>query len=104
LLAALSSQEERALPVALRTKPTRILEDDQVALRVISGIENRSPAEVFHAALSEYIQNHKDSLGASMKRTQAAVAAGDLAALVAELSASTSTTAAKLAAAAGTEG
>jgi hypothetical protein len=89
--------------VALRTKPTRLLEEDQFALRLISGVENRRPAEVMHSALLEYIESHKDTLAAAMSRTQQAMAAGDLSALVAEFSGSAAATAAQIAAAAGNE-
>jgi hypothetical protein len=63
---------------ALRTKPVRVLEADHSALRLVAGIEGRQPAAVIHAALSEYIENHRDELVRVFARAQSAIAAGDL--------------------------
>lgn len=68
---------------ALITKPVRIYEDDHAPLRLIAEAEGRAPADVLHAALEEYLANHRESLAAVFEQAQRAVAQGDLAALTA---------------------
>jgi hypothetical protein len=68
---------------ALATKPVRIYEEDHAPLRLIAEIEGRGAAEVVHAALAEYLQNHRDVLAAAFAEAQDAVAGGDIAALAA---------------------
>lgn len=74
--------------MAVRTKPVRIFETDHAPLRLLAELQQRSPQEVFHAALAEYLESHRDQLSAVFSETQRAVAAGDLDALTAQLSAS----------------
>jgi hypothetical protein len=74
--------------MAVRTKPVRIFESDHGPLRLLAELEQRSPQEVFHAALAEYLESHRDELAAVFTETQRAIAAGDLEALTAQLTAS----------------
>ncbi len=46
--------------MAVRTKPVRIFEGDHAPLRLLAELERRSPQEVFHAALAEYLESHRD--------------------------------------------
>jgi hypothetical protein len=57
-------------------------------LRLLAELERRSPQEVFHAALAEYLESHRDELGTMFAETQRAIAAGALNALTAQLAAS----------------
>jgi hypothetical protein len=68
---------------ALATKPVRIYAADHTPLRLIAEIEGRGAAEVVHAALAEYLQNHRDVLATAFAEAQDAVADGDIAALAA---------------------
>lgn len=74
--------------MAVRTKPVRIFENDHAPLRLLAELERRSPQEVFHAALAEYLVAHRDELTAAFADTQRAIASGDLDALTAQLAAS----------------
>ena len=74
--------------MAVRTKPVRIFEIDHAPLRLLAELEQRSAQEVFHAALAEYLESHRDELAAVFTETQRAIAAGDLDALTAQLAAS----------------
>ena len=64
--------------MAVKTKPVRIYEGDQGPLRLLAGLEKRSPAEVVHAALAEYFQTHRGELAATFAHAQEMIAAGDL--------------------------
>ncbi|HEY8640266.1 MAG TPA: hypothetical protein VIL53_07145 [Solirubrobacterales bacterium] len=64
--------------MALATKPLRIFALDHAPVRLIAEIEQRSPADVVHAALVQYLQMHKDELADVFTATQRAIAAGDL--------------------------
>lgn len=64
--------------MAVKTKPVRIYEGDQGPLRLLAGLEKRSPAEVVHAALAEYFQTHRGELAATFTHAQEMIAAGDL--------------------------
>ena len=66
---------------ALATKALRIYEDDHAPLRLIAEAEGRSPADVIHAALQEYLLAHRDALAAVFSQAQQAVASGDIDAL-----------------------
>jgi len=66
---------------ASKTRPVRIHDADLGPLQLIARLEQRSPAEVVHEALTEYLANHKDELAEIFTATQAAIAAGDLEAL-----------------------
>lgn len=66
---------------ALATKPVRIYEDDHAPLRLIAEIEGRGAADVVHAALTEYLSNHRDALASAFSDAQQAVASGDITAL-----------------------
>ena len=74
--------------MAVRTKPIRIFESDHAPLRLLAEFERRSPQEVFHAALAEYLRSHRDELAAAFGDAQRAIASGDLDALTAQLAAS----------------
>ena len=74
--------------MAVRTKPVRIFESDHAPLRLLAELERRSPQEVVHAALAEYLISHRDELTAAFADTQRAIASGDLDALTAQLAAS----------------
>ena len=74
--------------MAVRTKPVRIFESDHAPLRLLAELEQRSPQEVFHAALAEYLRSHRDKLATAFGDTQRAIAAGDLDALTTQLAAS----------------
>jgi hypothetical protein len=66
-----------------------VLEADHSALRLVASIEGKQPAVVIHAALSEYIENHRDELVGVFARAQQAIAAGDLDGLTAMLNEAT---------------
>jgi hypothetical protein len=72
----------------VRTKPVRIFASDHAPLRLLAELEQRSPQEVFHAALAEYLESHRDELATVFADTQRAIASGDLDALTAQLAAS----------------
>lgn len=74
--------------MAVRTRPVRIFEGDHAPLRLLAELERRSPQEVFHAALAEYLESHRDRLAAVFTDAQRAIAAGDLDALTAQLESS----------------
>ena len=74
--------------MAVRTKPVRIFETDHAPLRLLAELEQRSPQEVFHAALAEYLQSHRDELATAFADTQRAIASGDLDTLTAQLASS----------------
>lgn len=74
--------------MAVRTKPLRIFETDHAPLRLLAELEHRSPQEVFHAALAQYLETHRDELAVVFSDTQRALASGDLDALTAQLAAS----------------
>lgn len=71
--------------MAVRTKPVRILGADHGALRLLADLEGRSPAQVFHSALFEYFEHHRDEIAAIFAEAQSAIAAGDLEALSQQL-------------------
>jgi len=77
--------------MAVKTKPVRIYEGDQGPLRLLSGLERRSQAEVVHAALAEYFQTHRGELAATFSHAQEMIAAGDLEGLAQALTAGTDT-------------
>jgi hypothetical protein len=74
--------------MAVRTKPVRIFETDHAPLRLLAELERRSPQEVFHAALAEYLVSHRAELATVFADTQRAIASGDLDALTTQLAAS----------------
>lgn len=74
--------------MAVRTKPVRIFEGDHAPLRLLAELERRSPQEIFHAALAEYLESHRDRLATVFTDAQHAIAAGDLEALTAQLESS----------------
>lgn len=75
--------------MAVKTKPVRIYEGDQGPLRLLAGLEKRSPAEVVHAALAEYFQTHRGEIAATFTHAQEMIAAGDLEGLAEALTAGT---------------
>jgi hypothetical protein len=72
----------------VRTKPVRIFESDHAPLRLLAELERRSPQDVFHAALAEYLVSHRDELATVFADTQRAIASGDLDTLTTQLAAS----------------
>jgi hypothetical protein len=71
--------------MATRTKPVRIFESDHGPLRLAALAENRSVAEVFHSALAEYFEQHRERLTALYDDTRDAIATGDLERVTAHL-------------------
>jgi hypothetical protein len=67
------------------TKPLRIFAADHAPLRLVAEIERRSPAEIVHMALSEYLETHRDRLAPAFDGAQEAIASGDLDRLSAHL-------------------
>jgi hypothetical protein len=65
-----------------RTKPVRIFESDIPPVRLLAEMERRSPAEIIHLAIAEYLNAHKDQLAPRFTESQRAVSAGDLDALI----------------------
>jgi len=74
--------------MAVRTKPLRIFESDHAPLRLLAELAQRSPQEVFHTALAEYLDSHRGELSVVFIETQRAIASGDLDALTHQLTAS----------------
>ena len=68
-----------------RTKPVRILTADHAPLQLLADVERRTPAEVVHAALAEYLTTHRAELAAVYGETQALLRAGDMEGLTAAL-------------------
>jgi hypothetical protein len=64
--------------MSVRTKPVRIFEADVAPIRLLAEIQQRSPAEVVHRAIAEYLHSHKDPLASRFAESQRAVASGDL--------------------------
>lgn len=80
----------------VRTKPVRIFEADHGALRLLAGVEGRSPAQVFHTALTAYLAQHRAELTSVFARAQEAFASGDTEALAGLLSSAVATQADEL--------
>lgn len=57
-------------------------------MKLLASIEQRSPADVLHAALADYVGKHKGELSKAFSDTQKAIAKGDLESLTSILSAS----------------
>jgi hypothetical protein len=74
--------------MTVRTKPVRIFESDHAPLRLLAELERRSPQDVFHAALAEYLVSHRDERATVFADTQRAIASGDLDTLTTQLAAS----------------
>lgn len=68
-----------------KTKPVRIFTTDHAPLQLLAGVERRSPAEVVHSALAEYLRTHRDELASVYGETQAFLRAGDIDGLTAAL-------------------
>lgn len=64
-----------------RTKPVRIFESDDNVLTMLAGMQQRGRSEVIHAALAEYVANHRGELSALFADTQRAIASGDIEAI-----------------------
>ena len=77
--------------MTVKTKPIRVFVDDEAPLTLVAHFEGRSKAEILHAALVEYIQNHRDQLSSVFQQAQQAVASGDVDALARLLSADAET-------------
>lgn len=69
--------------MALRTKPVRILESDDVILGMLAGIHHRSRSEMLHVALADYLKAHRTDLAQLFEDTQRAIATGDIDAIAA---------------------
>ncbi len=67
--------------MAMRTKPFRIFESDTNAIGQLAAARACSGAELVHAALQEYLVNHRTEFEAAFTATQEALASGDLARL-----------------------
>jgi hypothetical protein len=80
MLRSFSRKEARPMP-AEKTKPVRIHVADHGSLQLIAHLEHRSPADVVHKALLEYLTNHKEELAVIFTDAQEAIARGDLDAL-----------------------
>jgi len=65
--------------MAMRTKPFRIFETDTNAIGQLAAARACSGAELVHAALQEYLVNHRAEFAAAFTTTQEALATGDLA-------------------------
>lgn len=65
---------------------------------MVASLEGRQPAQVVHAALGEYLENHRAQLVEVFSQAQKAIASGDLDALTQLLAASATTHADVLAA------
>lgn len=68
-----------------KTKPVRILTADHAPLQLLADVERRTPAEVVHSALAEYLSTHRDELASVYGETQAWLRAGDIEGLAAGL-------------------
>ncbi len=68
-----------------KTKPVRILTADHAPLQLLADVERRTPAEVVHSALAEYLTTHRDELASVYGETQAWLLAGDIEGLTAAL-------------------
>ncbi|MHB8509854.1 MAG: hypothetical protein ACYDGR_14610 [Candidatus Dormibacteria bacterium] len=73
--------------MAVKTKPIRLFTADEAPLSLLAQVEGRSKAEVLHAALVEYLHNHRRELSDVFGEAQRALAAGDLDGLTRVLSA-----------------
>jgi hypothetical protein len=68
-----------------KTKPVRILTVDHAPLQLLADVERRTPAEVVHSALAEYLATHRDELAGAYGRTQTWLRTGDIDGLSAAL-------------------
>ena len=68
-----------------KTKPVRILTVDHAPLQLLADVERRTPAEVVHSALAEYLTTHRDELASVYGETQTLLRAGDIDGLTAAL-------------------
>lgn len=68
-----------------KTKPVRIFAGDHAPLRLVAGVEGRTPADVVHSALAEYMTAHREELASVYSETQAFLRAGDIDGLTAAL-------------------
>ena len=68
-----------------KTKPVRILTADHAPLQLLADVERRTPAEVVHSALAEYLATHRDELASVYGETQTLLRAGDIDGLTAAL-------------------
>jgi hypothetical protein len=65
----------------MRTITARVYEDDIERSRVLGAVRQQSAQDVLHAALNEYVINHRVELEGLFKAVQAAVLSGDSAGL-----------------------
>jgi hypothetical protein len=61
----------------MRTITARVFESDVDRARVIGAVRQQSAHEVLHAALEEYVANHRAELEGRFQAVQAAVLSGD---------------------------
>lgn len=72
--------------MAVKTKPIRLFTVDEAPLGLLAQVAGRSKAEILHAALVEYVHNHRRELSGVFGEAQRALAAGDLGGLTRLLS------------------
>lgn len=68
-----------------RTKPMRIFAADHDPIRLLADLRREMPADVVHAALREYMVNHRDELAAIHAETRHFIETGDIEGLTAAL-------------------
>jgi hypothetical protein len=62
-----------------RTKTARLYAEDIDRAQMLAAVRQETPQQLLHAALSEFIETHRDELDASFRRVQEAVLSNDLA-------------------------
>jgi len=71
----------------MSTITARVFEEDLQRAKVLGAVQHRSPQEIIHAALDEYVANHRRELAGLFSDVQRAVLDGDREALRATLAA-----------------
>ena len=66
------------MAIGTRTKAVRIFASDDHSLNLVAGLLNRSRADVFHAAWTEFLNAHRQELAQVFQETQEALASGDI--------------------------
>ncbi len=61
----------------MATKTARLYAADIDRAQVLAAVRGESPQEVLHAALNEYIDNHRGELDGAFRSVQAAVLSND---------------------------
>lgn len=81
-----------------RTKPMRVLADDIEPIRLLAHLRRSTPAEIVHAALTEYLVEHRADLARLHAETQGFIELGDIEGLAAAMRGDAEGVAARLAA------